>query len=172
MLAAAGLPEWPAEVRLMLVGDGVEQSKVLSAAARNRKIHYAGRRKYTDVPAIINGAIAGLSTQNSKRNHARCGFSAVKVYETLACGKPTIVTDFPGQAELIRRYACGTVIPPDNPRALAEAVGTLYRNPEMARQMGRRGREAVVSEHSWQHRADCTAAVIRHSISSHIAAGR
>jgi glycosyltransferase involved in cell wall biosynthesis len=164
MLAAASLPEWPAAVRLVLVGSGVEQSKAEAAAAVNEKIIYLGRREYRKIPAILRGAVAGLSVQNTRRQSHKCGFSALKVFETLACGVPAIVTDFPGQRELVRDTGSGIVIPPDDPLALAKAVKRLSSNPEMAREMGRRGRDAILSGHSWQRRAESTSHAICQAI--------
>jgi glycosyltransferase involved in cell wall biosynthesis len=86
------------------------------------------------------------------------------MYETLACGVPAIVTDFPGQRELVISAGCGIVIPPDDPSALAKAVREMSEKPKMAREMGRLGREAVVRDHSWQRRADDTGDAIRRAI--------
>jgi glycosyltransferase involved in cell wall biosynthesis len=169
MLAAASLPEWPAPVRLVLVGAGVEQGKAEAAAALNKRVIYLGRRDYREIPGILRGAMAGLSVQNTRRQSSKFGFSALKMFETLACGVPVIVTDFPGQRELVSDTGSGIVIPPDDPKALANAVQKLIGNPEMARQMGRRGREAVVREHSWQRRADDTGDAIRRAIARKVA---
>ena len=54
------------------------------------------------------------------------------VGEALACGKPVIVTDYPGQADLVRSADCGIVIPPDDPEALAAAVAKLANSPATA----------------------------------------
>lgn len=162
MLAAIRLPQWPAPVRLVLVGTGVEQGIVEAAAALDPRILYLGHRDYQQIPAIVRGAVAGLSVQNTRRKSRKYGFSALKVFETLACGVPVIVTDFPGQREMIAGIASGIVIPPDDPIALASAVRKLNGDPEAARDMGRRGREAMVRDHSWQNRADATGNMICH----------
>ncbi|HWR51661.1 MAG TPA: glycosyltransferase family 4 protein [Bryobacteraceae bacterium] len=164
MLAAVSLPEWPRSVRLVLVGDGVERPKAEAAAALNGAVVCLGGRNYREIPGILRGAIAGLSVQNTRRQSQRFGFSALKVFETLACGVPVIVTDFPGQREVVIDNDCGIVIPPDNPRALASAVARLTANLGAAAEMGRRGSHAVVREHSWQRRADDTIDAIESTI--------
>jgi glycosyltransferase involved in cell wall biosynthesis len=79
----------------------------------------------------------------------------------MACGVPVVVADFRGQAELVRQTECGLVVPPDDPAALARAVAYLYERGEETREMGRRGRHAIETEHSWDHRAAATAAALR-----------
>ena len=86
--------------------------------------------------------------------------------KTLACGVPAIVTDFPGQADLVREGRCGLIIPDGDGDALARAVAQLAAHPEEARAMGDRGLELVRREHSWQRRAEQTDRLIA-SLSSH-----
>jgi glycosyltransferase involved in cell wall biosynthesis len=65
---------------------------------------------------------------------------------------PAIVTDLPGQADLVREGQCGLVIAPEA-AALASAVAHLHRHPEEAKAMGERGANLVKSTHSWAARA-------------------
>lgn len=160
MLKAMEESEWPAEVKLVIVGDGVEKRAVLPAAQGGRVV-YLGVLPYAQVPGVVARSIAGLSPQIAAGGRSDIGLSPLKVFETLACGVPVIVTDFPGQADLVRSARCGIVIPPDNPRALAEAVAYLYHHPEERVAMGKRGREVVEREHSWDSRAEQVDAVLR-----------
>lgn len=160
MLKAVEESEWPAEVKLVIVGDGVEKRAVLSAAQGGRVV-YLGVLPYAQVSGVVARSIAGLSPQTAAGERSDKGLSPLKVFETLACGVPVIVTDFPGQADLVRSATCGIVIPPDNPRALAKAVAYLYHHPEERVAMGKRGRELVEREHSWDSRAEQVDAVLR-----------
>lgn len=160
MLKAVEESEWPAEVKLVIVGDGVEKRAVLPAAQGGRVV-YLGVLPYAQVPGVVARSIAGLSPKNAAGGRSDTGLSPLKVFETLACGVPVIVTDFPGQADLVTSARCGIVIPPDNPRALAGAVAYLYHHPEERAAMGKRGRELVEREHSWDSRAEQMDAVLR-----------
>ena len=160
LLQAAMHPEWPKEVKLVIVGNGTERSKVEEAAARNPAVIYLGQKPYSAVPGIIAGGLAGLSPQTNSQGRADYGLYPLKVFETLSCGVPVIVTDFSGQRDIIQAHDCGLVVPADDPLALARAVNSIYQQPERGREMGERGRCAVQSNFSWQHRADATEAVI------------
>jgi glycosyltransferase involved in cell wall biosynthesis len=161
LLAAVDRPEWPEQVRLVFVGDGMARPAVQRAAERNARVVYYGQLPHRSISGILAASLAGLSTQNGKRGDAaRYGFSAMKVFETMACGTPVIVTDFPGQGEVVREAGAGIVIQPEDAAGVASAVSFLYANPGVAAKMGARGREAAERFHTWQHRADQTDRII------------
>jgi len=69
-----------------------------------------------------------------------------------ALGVPVITTDVGGLAETVHAGETGLVVPPEDPRALAEAIVGFFE-----RGMGpalRRGVEAMRVEHSWEALAD------------------
>ena len=160
LLRAIGEQEWPADVRLVIVGEGCARSSVEQAAVRNPSLIYLGRRRYHEIPGIIAGAIAGLSPQTNSQGRAEYGLYPLKLFETLSCGVPAIVTDFSGQRDVIQEHDCGIVVPPENPAAIARAVASLYIQPERRREMGLRGRRAVEQGFSWQHQAEATEEII------------
>lgn len=161
LLKAVNLPEWPEDLKLVIMGDGVERAKVENAAKQNPKIIYLGRIPYKDVPGVIANSLAGLSPKNNKGNRSNTGLYPLKLFETLACGVPIIVTDFPGQADLIRKYNCGLVIPPEDSKALVKTINYLYNNPKIKKEMGKCGYEAIKKEHSWDKRAEETDKILR-----------
>jgi glycosyltransferase involved in cell wall biosynthesis len=161
MLQAVKDPEWPADVKLVLTGGGREQPAVEKAAGENERVIYLGTQPYREVPGIITGAIAGISAKSNPGGWTdNYGLYPLKVFETLACGVPAIVTDFPGQRELITDHNCGLVIPQNDPSSLARAVSYLRQHSDERAEMGRRGRQIVEKQYSWQHAADTTGGVI------------
>lgn len=160
MLKALDDGAWPEDVRLVIAGDGAERSQVEVVATRTERLVYLGQQPYSLLPGLIANALAGLSPQNNRGQRSATGLLPLKLFETLACGVPVIVTDFPGMADLVREYSCGLVIPPDDPKALAEAVRYLYEHPKIRAEMGRRGRESVEKKHSWDSRADDTHCIL------------
>jgi len=159
MLEATERPEWPSDVKLLILGDGVERSRV-EEATRWKKVIYLGTMKYIEVPGIVAKSIASLIPKSSIGDRSTTGLYPLKVFESLGCGVPVIVSDFPGQADLVRSARCGLVVEPDDPRALAQAVAHLYEQPQLRSDMGKRGRELVVSRHQWDMRAEQTALVL------------
>jgi glycosyltransferase involved in cell wall biosynthesis len=164
MLRAVNQPEWPADVNLVMVGSGQEQPKVERAAAENPRVWYLGRKPYRAVPGIIASALGGIVAHTNPRGRTKGGLYPLKVFETLACGVPAIVSDHAGQRELVRDNGCGLVFPQDDAAALARSVAYLRQYPEERAEMGRRGRQTIEKGYSWQHSADTTETVINQVI--------
>lgn len=160
LLAAKAAPDWPAGVDLVIVGDGPERPAVEAAAAADPGIRYVGRQPYKVLPGIVAGSLCGLVPKNNRGDRTGTGLYPLKVFETLSCGVPAIVTDFPGQADLVRENAAGVAVPAEDPTALARAVADLAADPAAAQTMGGRGRAAIVAAHSWDRRAEQTADVL------------
>lgn len=160
MIAAASDPSWPREVDLLIVGEGVELDGLRAASDENPRLRVVGAKPYLEMPGLIAGAMVGLVPATDLRNRASTGLSPLKLYETLACGVPCIVSDFPGQAELIREGGCGMVVPPGDPGALAAAVRRIWESPAEAERMGAAARQLIVAHHSWDARADATARLL------------
>ena len=154
LLAAKKRPEWPPGVELVFVGDGERRPIVeAAAAAPGSGISYLGRLPYEELPGVIAHCVASTSPQfTPERGDA--GFSALKLYESMACGVPVIGSDYPGVGDVIRRHRCGIAVPPGEAGALAAAVARIAADPDAARAMGARGREAIERECSWAARAE------------------
>lgn len=159
MLRAIDTEQWPKDVRLVVVGDGIERSR-LEAASGNPRLLWLGRRPYDEVPALLRGAIASLCTIEDPHGRSATGVAPLKLFEAMACGSAVIVTELPYQAELVRTVRAGVVIAPEDPEALARAVANMADDLEATRTFGARGAAYVRAHASWQARAEETGRVI------------
>jgi glycosyltransferase involved in cell wall biosynthesis len=164
MIDAVQRPEWPKGIELVIIGTGVRQREVEAAVRAGLPIRWLGYRPYTEIPGLIAGAIAGLNPITDPLGRSSTGINPLKLYETLASGLPAIVTDLPGQSELVSGGGCGLVIPCGDASALARAVAQLAANPTQAREMGRRGAALVQAAHSWRARAIEIDEVLQHCL--------
>jgi glycosyltransferase involved in cell wall biosynthesis len=151
MIDAIENSAWPADLDLVIIGEGQLGSVVSRAADRNPRIHALASMPQEKLRNVIAGAVIGLVPINSVGGRGKLGLSPLKLYEMLACGLPVVVTDFPGQAELVRSLQAGLVVSPDDPMALAKAVAELYRNPpSRGRMLG--VASIMKAQHSWKNR--------------------
>jgi len=81
--------------------------------------------------------------------------------EAAACGRAIVASDMPGCREVVRDGENGYLVPPHNPRAVAEALRRLISDPSRRIQMGIRGREIAVNEFSASRVISETLAVYR-----------
>ncbi len=79
----------------------------------------------------------------------------------LAAGRPVVVTDTGGLRETVEDGRTGFVVPPRDAGALAEAIGRILDQPEMAARMGREASEYARKNLSWETIADRTLGLYR-----------
>jgi glycosyltransferase involved in cell wall biosynthesis len=75
------------------------------------------------------------------------------VLEAMACGLPVIARRAPGYEEVVRDGATGRLFAGGDVDDLARCGESLLTDPTTRAEMGRRGREVVVAEHSWDRAA-------------------
>jgi glycogen synthase len=68
--------------------------------------------------------------------------------EAMACGKPLVGTNQGGIPEIIQDGVTGLVVPPNEPVALAHAIGRVLRDPGLAANMGTSGRQVVEDKYA------------------------
>jgi glycosyltransferase involved in cell wall biosynthesis len=140
------------DLRLLLVGDGVlrnDLEKMVQDLGVRDHISFTGRVPYEDVPLYLNASEVCVAPFSGILRNIKYGFSAIKLYEYMGCGKPFVTTSVCGIEDEIEKNKIGIVVPPDEPEALAEAIANLLQEEEMAIEMGRRGRSLAEIEHSW-----------------------
>jgi len=131
-----------------LLGDGVEKAR-LQHRAQNEKIasvlfHDAVPR--TRVSAELARADAFVVSSQAIPLY-RHGVSFNKFFDYMALARP-VVSGLDAPNDPIRDAGAGLVVPPDDPRAMAEAIATVMAMPPEERwAMGLRGRAYVERHH-------------------------
>jgi len=167
LLCAVASAHWPDGVSCIFAGDGRRRNVVEKAALENpEKIIYLGKLPIDQLAGVVAGALAGMVTCEDVQGRAETGLFPLKLFETLACDVPAIVTNFHGMADLIHKHRCGWVIEESRPQQIAEAVAKAAGERRMSKAMGLRGGRAVRKEHSWDHRAAKTADVLLDALGS------
>jgi alpha-maltose-1-phosphate synthase len=69
--------------------------------------------------------------------------------EAMACGTAVVGSRTGGIPEVVADGETGLLVPPDEPRPLADALNVLLRDPGRAQAMGQAGRKRAVAEFGW-----------------------
>jgi glycosyltransferase involved in cell wall biosynthesis len=70
--------------------------------------------------------------------------------EAMSCGIPSIATDVEGSSEVITDGETGLLVPPRNPKRLADAILRLLEEEELRKRIGINARRHVVDNYDWE----------------------
>jgi glycosyltransferase involved in cell wall biosynthesis len=107
------------------------------------RIDWRGRIPHQDVPAFLRSL--GVFVMPS-----RAESFGVAALEAQACGVPVVATNVGGLPEVVRDGETGLLVPPNDPRALAEGIQVLLSDPQRRSDMGRAGVTWVRERYLWQ----------------------
>ncbi|MCE5203444.1 MAG: glycosyltransferase family 4 protein [Actinomycetia bacterium] len=138
------------DMAALLAGGGVAERAVAQAAAGNGRIEVSGAFTYDETPSLYRRIDVSWVLYDAHLGNVRTSFP-VKVMESMACGLPVIVYSGTWTGDFVERNGVGIAIDPDDPASGEEALLRLKDEPGLARAMGRRGRELIERELSWQH---------------------
>jgi glycosyltransferase involved in cell wall biosynthesis len=151
LLAAAKILQQTGDrtIRLVLIGDGQEKPRLqkLAQTWRLENVEFRDPIPQERVPRAL--AEADVLIFHLKRaNVFRYGISSNKLFDYMASGRPVISAVEPSNNP-VKEARCGLTIPPQEPKALAEAILRLSNmSKEERAAMGRRGRAYVEKHHS------------------------
>jgi phosphatidyl-myo-inositol alpha-mannosyltransferase len=70
------------------------------------------------------------------------------ITRAFACAAPVVASDIPGYREVVTEET-GSLVPPDDPEALADAIRALLDDEPLRVERGRAARERAMSEYAW-----------------------
>ena len=90
----------------------------------------------------------------------------IVVLETMVLGKPTIVSNTGGMKGIIKHLQTGMLMVPGNPQSLLEQIEFLINQPEIAKEIGSKGKQIVQSLYGWKRIAAETSRVMKDTLLS------
>ncbi len=100
-----------------------------------------------EVENKIERSIAGLVTLPPTPNYLESW--PVKMFEYMRGGIPVIASNFPFWKSLLAPYRCALFVDPLSSSDIARGIRWIQDHPEKAREMGLRGRAAVLERFNW-----------------------
>jgi D-inositol-3-phosphate glycosyltransferase len=143
------------DLRLIVLGedvrDGEESEKerlkaVASSLGVRDRVDFLGSVAHHELPYFYAAADALVMPSYSE------SFGLVAL-EAQACGRPVVASGVSGLRSVVRDEVSGYLIDDHDPAIYADRIGRLLADPELAQQMGRRGR-LLAQRFSWTRTAD------------------
>lgn len=130
------------DAELWVVGDGPEEKEILRHANRvlpgARFKMFPGRAEIGSL--LSRSSLLVLSSVAEGMPNA--------ILEAMACGLPVVATSVGGVPEVVEDGRTGFLVPPRNAQALADALGRMLADENMAAAMGRNGRMRIEQSYS------------------------
>lgn len=108
-----------------------------------------GEIPYSEMPRHIASADAGLCLYEHIDHYPRFYFSPLKLFDYMACGLPVVGSDM-GQIRRVLAESGGGILTGNTVEEIVEALRRLKKDRRLRQEMGRKGREAVVSRYNWE----------------------
>ncbi len=147
--------------RFLLVGDGQMRAQIEKLVVEKFLGHrflFPGRVAYDSVPDYLGAVDICVAPYNPEKHKElrRHGmfFDPLKVFESLAAGKPTITLDSENMRHLFEDGKHVLLVKPGDAAVLAEAVSRLAVDRDLRVRLGREGRRITETTYSWQAHGD------------------
>ncbi len=138
---------------LLLVGEGPIKSmldKSIRHHGLEHNVIFTGRVQFADLPKYIQlGEVFAMPSRDRFFGLEVEGLGIVYL-EASACGVPVIVGKSGGAPDAVLENKTGLIVDGTNPAEIADAVCKLLKDQELAKQMGRSGREWVLENWQWK----------------------
>ena len=134
-------------IKFLIIGDGVLRKDLEREVQRLGMSDYflfTGMVEHDQIPYCIN--MADVCIVLKKR--LQSGYSPIKVYEYMACGKPVIASRVEG-LEFIEIEGVGRLVEPGDSLSLEKTIIDLLLDPRKRADMGKRGIWLVRERFSW-----------------------
>ena len=139
-------------LRYHIVGDGPERPRLQALVVQHGlegQVKFHGRVADEALPDLYRAAhVFVLPTREEAEGASVEGFG-IAYLEAAATALPIVASTVGGIAPYVRKKGIGLLVPPDDPQALAEAVGRLLSDPGMRHRLGQAGRRWVEAEMNW-----------------------
>lgn len=134
------------QLRLLMLGSGSQASlvhQIIQDTNLSDRVFLGGQVSQNDLPWIYRAADLYVSASHSDG-------SSVSLLEALACGRPVLVSDIPGNLEWVVPGEQGWLFADGDDRALTAGILNAVGNHRGLAEMGRKARALAEERADWQ----------------------
>ena len=134
------------ELRLLMLGSGSLAGclrEIFMQAGVLDQVYFPGYAGQADLPRYYRAADLYLSASHSDG-------SSISLLEAMACARPVLVSDIPGNCEWVAPGQQGWLFPDGDARSLAEGIELALSQRSQLAEMGRQARSLVEQRANWE----------------------
>lgn len=141
--------EYTEDISLVLAGKFENKSYEQELRSHNAwmKVEYKGFVDRKELALILSECYAGIVPFLPFPNHIHA--QPNKLFEYMSAGLAIIASDFKLWKEIVESGLAGICINPSKQEEFLNAINYLFKNPVVAKQMGRNGMELVSMKYNW-----------------------
>jgi L-malate glycosyltransferase len=139
--AARGRPQ----LQLWMLGNGSQARllrQIFTSGEVLEQVHFPGQVGQNELPEFFRAADLYVSASHSDG-------TSISLLEAMACGRPALVSDIPGNRGWIEPGVQGWLFPDSDSDALAEAILTAQENVQLLPDMGQAARRLAEERADW-----------------------
>ena len=144
------------------VGSAAEKARAEELIARyglGNNVEFTGLVSHLEVHRHILDADVGLALLHPDPNYLNS--LPTKMFEYMMMGRPVVVSNFHMWAGIVEEAGCGFAPDPLDPDMVEQHLRQLLGDEQLRREMGQRGRAAVLDRYSWEKEGEKLAAFYR-----------
>jgi len=135
------------DVRLLIIGQGSQAEKLKTLVKEldlENKVSFTGRVPFNEIASYYNmlNVLVNISEYES---------FGVSVIEAMACGKPVVVSNVGGLAEIVENDHLGLKVNVDAADETAAAIERLISEPELYASISNQARVHVMEKYNWEN---------------------
>ena len=140
------------DIKLVLVGkfSPDEYEKEIKSMPEYRQVEYLGIVDNQKLPELLNQFLGGMATLLNEGQYDKIDVLPTKISEYMAMGLPVVMSNTSYNIKMNGLYQFGICVDPSNPRGIADAINYLKEHPNIAQEMGKRGRDAAEKYFNWE----------------------
>lgn len=142
-------------VLLVVGGESVDidfYKKKAEECGVSTRVYFIGKVPHQNISAYIQ-MCAILLAPFPENEHYSFFMSPLKIFEYMASKKPIISTTLPSIQEVLKHEHNALLIPPSDPKALAQAIERLSADKVLAERISTQAYKDVVESYTWDKRA-------------------
>lgn len=121
------------------------------------KVVFTGAVPYEKIPSLLQKTDVLVAPYPDLQDFY---FSALKIFEYMAAGKPIIASDIGQIASILKNQETAMLVPPGDGKELHDAIVRLKKDPGLRSKLGENALSEVRQKHTWGQRVEIISKIL------------